>query len=91
MPQRPAAPGSARSYFQNGRMAGGCALLAYSADYGKSGIMTFMVNQDGTVLESDLGEGTTAAAASMTTYNPDSHWKPTNQGPAAGFLERMMY
>lgn len=90
MAQRPAAPGGARGYIQSGRIAGGRALLAYPADYGNSGIMTFMANQDGRVLQSDLGEGTTTAAASITMYNPDSHWKPTNQGSAAGFPERML-
>jgi hypothetical protein len=56
-------------------MIGGFALVAYPAQYGSSGIMTFMVNHDGVVYEKDLGPNTTARAQSMTKFNPDKTWK----------------
>jgi len=74
--QGPAAPGGARSFVENGRMTGGFGLLAYPAEYGNSGVMTFMVGKDGVVLEADLGEATEAAAAKISAYNPDPRWKP---------------
>jgi hypothetical protein len=75
--QGPSAPGGARNYVQNGRMTEGFGLLAYPADYGNSGIMSFMVGKDGVVLQADLGEATPTTAASITTYDPDTRWKPT--------------
>jgi len=68
------APGGARSYVVRGRLLGGFAVVAYPAIYGNSGIMTFIVNQDGTVYEKDLGEKTTAMAKAMRAYNPDQSW-----------------
>ena len=56
--QGPAAKGGARSYIVNGEMSGGFALVAYPAEYGRGGIMTFIVNQDGVVYQKDLGEDT---------------------------------
>jgi hypothetical protein len=76
--QGAAAPGGARSYLVNGEMTQGFALLAYPAEYGSSGIMTFMVNHDGIVHEKDLGDETSSIAASMTDYNPDASWAPAN-------------
>jgi hypothetical protein len=70
------APGGAKNYIVNGKMTGGFALVAYPASYDNSGIMTFMVNQDGVVLEKDLGKDTAAIASAMTTFDPDSSWKP---------------
>jgi hypothetical protein len=72
--QGPAAKGGARSYVVNGEMSGGFGLIAYPADYGQGGIMTFMVNQDGEVYQKDLGEETVNVAAGMTEYNPDATW-----------------
>lgn len=69
-----AAKGGARSYIVNGEMSGGFALIAYPADYGRGGIMTFMVNQDGVVYQKDLGEDTVKAAAALGEYNPDATW-----------------
>lgn len=69
------APGGARSYLAHGRMIGGFALVAYPAIYGNSGIMTFIVNNDGVVYEKDLGPNTAALAKAMKSYNPDSTWK----------------
>jgi hypothetical protein len=72
--QGAAAEGGAREYVVNGRLTGGFALLAYPADYGESGVMTFMVNQDGLVWQRNLGPKTGEAAASITQFNPDSTW-----------------
>jgi hypothetical protein len=69
------APGGARSYIAHGRMIGGFALVAYPAIYGNSGIMTFIVNNDGVVYEKDLGPNTVALAKTIKSYNPDSSWK----------------
>ena len=73
--QGPAAPGGAKDYMVDGKMTGGFALLAYPAEYRNSGVMTFMVNQDGIVYQKDLGPDTAKIAASMTLYNPDSSWQ----------------
>jgi hypothetical protein len=70
------APGGARSYVVDGRMTGGFALLAYPAEYGNSGIMSFLVNQSGILFQKDLGEDTAALAADITTYDPDRSWQP---------------
>jgi hypothetical protein len=69
------ASGGARSYIVKGEMSGGFALVAWPAQYDVTGVMTFMVNQDGTVRERDLGPGTDAAARKMTVYNPDASWR----------------
>src|SRR5215470_1228691 len=74
--QGPDANGGARAYVQDGKLTGGFAALAYPAEYGASGIMTFMVNQDGTVWQRDLGSKSTAAARAIDTFNPDSDWTP---------------
>lgn len=74
--QGPDAPGGAKSYIANGDMTGGFALVARPAEYGNSGIMTFIVNQDGIVYQKDLGEDTAAIADQMKQYNPDPSWKP---------------
>ena len=68
------APGGARSYFAHGRLIGGFAVIAYPATYGNSGIMSFIVNQDGKVYQKDLGTDSIATARAVTTYNPDSSW-----------------
>jgi DUF2950 family protein len=73
--QGPSAPGGAMSYIVNGKMIGGFGLLAYPADYGNSGIMTFIVSHAGTVYQKDLGEDTEAAAKSITSFDPDKTWK----------------
>ena len=73
--QGEAAPGEAKNYIVDGEMTGGFALLAYPAEYGNSGIMTFMINQDGVVYEKDLGEETAQLATEISKYNPDSTWR----------------
>jgi len=70
------APGGASDYIVRGHMIGGFALLAFPAKYGVSGIMTFVVNQDGVVYQKDLGADTETTARRMTEFNPDKSWKP---------------
>jgi hypothetical protein len=69
------APGGAYDYVVKGQMIGGFALIAYPAKYTSSGIMTFMVNQDGVVYQKDLGRNTEKAARAMKLFNPDNTWK----------------
>jgi len=73
--QGKAAPGGAYSYIINGNMIAGFALVAYPAQYGSSGVMTFIVNQQGVVYQKDLGLKTEAIAKAMKIYNPDSSWQ----------------
>jgi Protein of unknown function (DUF2950) len=70
------APGGAKDYLVNGKMARGFAFVAYPAEYGNSGIMTFIINQDGLLLQKDLGKDTAATASAMTEYDPDNGWDP---------------
>jgi len=72
--QGPHADGGAFSYLADGKMVLGFALVAYPASYGVSGIMTFIVNQEGTIYEKDLGEKTPIEAAAITAYDPDDSW-----------------
>ena len=69
------APGGAYDYVAQGRMFGGFALVAHPAQYGVSGVMTFVVNHDGVVYQKDLGPRTAAIATAMKEFNPDSTWK----------------
>ena len=73
--QGPDAPGGAYDYVVNGKMIGGFALVAYPAQFGVSGVMTFIVNHEGVVYQKDLGRDTETIARTMETYNPDSTWK----------------
>jgi hypothetical protein len=59
----------------DGKMTGGFAILAYPAEYGASGVMTFLVSRRGTVFQKDLGDSTAETAKAMTAFNPDSSWK----------------
>jgi Protein of unknown function (DUF2950) len=68
------APGGARDYVVDGKMATGFAFVAYPAEYGNSGIMTFIISQDGVLLQKDLGKNTKETAAAMNEFNPDSSW-----------------
>ncbi len=70
------APGGAKSYIEDGDMTRGFALLAYPAEYGSSGIMSFLVNQSGILYQKDLGEETAAVAAAIAEYDPDRSWEP---------------
>jgi hypothetical protein len=68
------ANGGAKEYFENGVLKNGFALVAWPAEYGVSGVMTFIVNQDGVVFQKDLGENTQHFVAAMDAYDPDSSW-----------------
>ncbi|HLY58783.1 MAG TPA: DUF2950 domain-containing protein [Stellaceae bacterium] len=72
--QGPHAPGGAYDYVANGHMIGGFALIAFPANWGDSGIMSFIVGQDGRVLEKNLGSETGSIARAMTEYDPDQSW-----------------
>jgi hypothetical protein len=69
------AAGGAYSYLINGRMIAGFAMVAYPAEYGQSGVMTFIVNHNGKIYEKDLGPGSAGVAAKMTSFNPGPGWK----------------
>jgi hypothetical protein len=71
------APGGKYNYVINGHMIGGFAMVAWPAEYGESGIMTFIVNQQGRVYQRDLGPKTDKLAAAMKTYDPDTSWSPS--------------
>ncbi len=70
------APGSAYDYVINGHMVAGFALLAYPAEWGNTGIMTFIVGQRGRVFEKNFGEKTGELAAAVSEYDPDETWRP---------------
>ena len=72
--QGPDAPGGKLNYVRQGKMSGGFALVAFPARWGESGIMTFIVNQDGITHQRSLGETTPRMASAMTEYNPDGQW-----------------
>jgi hypothetical protein len=73
--QGPDAPGGAMDYVVNGKMIGGFALIAYPAEYGVSGIKTFLVGHQGIVYEKDLGAATDTLARQVVRFNPDKTWK----------------
>ena len=73
------AAGGKYDYIINGRMIAGFALVAWPAQWGNSGIITFIVNQQGQVHEKNLGPKTAAAVRAMTTYDPDATWKLTRE------------
>lgn len=73
--QGPDALGGARDYLVRDRMMGGFAVLAWPVRYGETGVMTFMVSNNGDVYEKDLGEKTAQRAAAITVFNPDSSWE----------------
>lgn len=81
--QGPAAPGGTMDYVAGGRMFGGFAILAYPAEYARSGITSFILNHAGTVYEKDLGPGTRRIAMRMDSFNPDPGWEKveTNRSP----------
>ena len=72
--QGPQAPGGAYEYEVNGELLGGFGLIAFPAEYGSSGIMSFIVNQDGVVYSRDLGPHTEHVAMGIVEFNPDSMW-----------------
>ncbi len=70
------APGGAHDYVVGGRMTGGFALVAFPAEFGSSGVMTFIVNQNGVVYQKNLGPRTAEIARHLRAYDPDESWKP---------------
>lgn len=71
------APGGKYNFVVNGNMIGGFAMVAWPAEYGSSGVMTFIVNQQGRVYQKDLGPATSKLARKMNEYDPDATWKVT--------------
>jgi hypothetical protein len=76
--QGPNAPGGAHRYIAGGAMIGGFALLAWPAEYGVTGIHTFIVSHDGDVFEKDFGPKTANITPPIVTYDPDSSWNAVN-------------
>jgi hypothetical protein len=72
--QGKAAPGGKINYMSHGSLTGGFALVAYPENWDHSGIMSFIVNQDGKVFQRNFGEKTSQIAGAMKEYNPDSEW-----------------
>jgi hypothetical protein len=77
--QGPTAPAGRYSYVINGRMIAGFAMVAFPAEYGETGVKTFLVNHYGGVYEKDLGPRTVSIAKAMTEYNPDSTWSAVTE------------
>ena len=75
------ATGGALDYSVNGQLIGGFAVVAYPADYGNSGITTFITNHDGIVYQQDLGPDTESIAGKMTEFDPGSGWTPVSDQP----------
>jgi hypothetical protein len=73
------APGGAKDYIVSGKMVEGFAFVAYPAKYRSSGVMTFIVNEDGAVYQKDLGKETDVLAKAMKEYNPDSSWQKAEE------------
>ena len=73
------AKGGAKDYVVNGKMTGGFAYVAYPAEYGVSGVMTFLINQGRVVYQKDRGKTTADAAAAMTEFKPDKSWTALGQ------------
>jgi hypothetical protein len=68
------APGGAKNYIVDGKMSAGFAFVAYPVEYRSSGVMTFIIDESGTIYEKDLGPDTTKLAQAMIVYDPDSTW-----------------
>jgi hypothetical protein len=73
------AQGGAKEYVVDGKMVGGFAFVAYPAEYGNSGIMTFIINQDRILFQKDLGKDTNATATAMTEFDPGEGWTPVEE------------
>ncbi len=77
--QGPDAPGGKMDYLVDGHLTKGFGLVAYPAEWGNSGVMTFIVNQDGKVFQKDLGPQTSDEASKMTEYDPDPTWEQVKE------------
>jgi hypothetical protein len=73
------APGGAKKYLVDGKMTNGFAFLAYPAEYRASGVMTLMINQDGVIVQNDLGPDTEKLASAISEYNPDKTWDEVDE------------
>jgi hypothetical protein len=73
------APGGTKKYLVDGKMTNGFAFLAYPAEYRASGVMTFMINQDGVIVQKDLGPDTAKLADTISEYNPDKTWQEVDE------------
>ena len=73
------APGGAKKYLVDGKMTKGFAFLAYPAEYRASGVMTFMINQNGVIVQNDLGPDTSKLASAITEYDPDKTWQEVDE------------
>lgn len=69
------APGGAHPYIINGNMIAGCALIGFPAEYGQTGIMTFIVSHHGRLLERDMGPGTANYVNAVQLFSPDPSWQ----------------
>ncbi|MDR5738734.1 MULTISPECIES: DUF2950 domain-containing protein [unclassified Caballeronia] len=76
--QGPHAKGGAKNFMEGGALAQGFAMIAWPARYGETGVMSFIVNQDGQVFEKNLGPATARVAASIKAFDPDSSWQPVS-------------
>jgi hypothetical protein len=81
-------PGGAKSYIVNGKMSEGFAVVAYPAEYRSSGVMTFIVSEDGVVYQKDLGKKTDVVAKSMNEYNPNASWQKADDEKAQAVSEQ---
>jgi Protein of unknown function (DUF2950) len=79
--QGPGAPGGAKSYLVDGALTGGFAAVAWPAQYRVSGVMTFIVGQDGVVYQKDLGSNTETTAKNLAVYDPDASWTRAEKHP----------
>jgi Protein of unknown function (DUF2950) len=73
------APGGAKNYLVDGKMINGFGFLAYPAEYRSSGVMTFMINQSGVIVQKDLGSDTAKLAGEIVEYSPDKTWQEVDQ------------
>ncbi|PRX91810.1 DUF2950 domain-containing protein [Paraburkholderia sp. BL25I1N1] len=73
--QGPHAKGGSQDYVENGTLTKGYGLVAWPADYGKTGVMSFIVNQDGQIYQKNLGPQSARAAAALKSFDPDSSWE----------------
>jgi Protein of unknown function (DUF2950) len=81
-------PGGAKSYVVDGKMTAGFALVAFPAEYRSSGVMTFIVGEDGVVYQKDLGKKTAVVAKAMNEYNPSSSWQKAEDEPEEAVSEQ---
>jgi Protein of unknown function (DUF2950) len=82
------APGGAKNYIVNGRMTEGFAFIAYPAEHRSSGVMTFVVNEDGIVYQKDLGKKTETLGKAMREYSPDPTWRRAEDEPPQAASEQ---